>query len=104
MATIKIKPCKYCQATTHYPYKCKLNPKKPKRIKQIGRRGLKYNDWRDNVAKPYLIAKNGYKCVICGSQKKLDIDHILKRGSHPELKMDLNNVRFLCRSCHIDIT
>ena len=89
---------------THYPFQCRLNPKKKKRISQIGRRGAVYNDWRDNVAKPYLIAKDGYKCAVCGSSGKLDIDHIQKRGSHPELKMSLDNVRFLCRKCHIDLT
>jgi len=100
------KPCKLCGQFGHYPYKCRLNPKKPKRIKQIGRKGLAYNEWRDNVAIPHLIAKNGYKCALCGSGGKLDVDHIQKRrmGGAPSRTMNLNNVRFLCRSCHIAIT
>jgi 5-methylcytosine-specific restriction endonuclease McrA len=101
------KPCKLCQQFGHYPYKCRLNPKKPKSIKRLSRRGLIYKQWRDDVAKPYLIAKDGYKCALCGStDRKLDIDHIAKRrmGGAPSRTMNINNVRFLCRPCHIDIT
>lgn len=74
--------------------------KPPKRIKQIGKRTLTYNQWRDKVAKPYLDSAYGRLCKWCGSRDELDIDHILPRGSHPELKMDLGNVRYLCRRCH----
>lgn len=106
MAIKKIKPCKFCGATNHYPYKCRLNPKKPKRIKPIGRRGLAYNEWRDTIAIPHLIAKDGRKCALCGSTGKLDIDHIQKRrmGGAPSRTMKLDGVRFLCRSCHIKVT
>ena len=98
------KPCKYCNQFGHYPYMCRLNPKKPKRITRYGKKAREYSKWRDEVAKPYLIAKDGYKCALCGSTGKLDVNHRLKRGSNPHLKMSLDNVEFLCRQCHIDIT
>ncbi len=101
---MNIKPCKYCGLTTHYPYQCRLNPKKPKRIRRYGKKTIAYNEWRDTIARPYLIEKYGNKCAMCGETWRLDVDHIQKRGSHPELKMNLENVRLLCRPCHIDIT
>lgn len=100
------KPCKLCNQFGHYPYMCRLNPKKPKRITKFGKKAREYAIWRDEVAKPYLIAKDGYKCSICGSGGKLDIDHIAKRrmGGAPSRTMNLNNIHWLCRTCHIDIT
>lgn len=103
---MKIKPCKFCGATTHYPYLCKLNPKKPKRITRYGKKARQYSEWRDEVAIPHLTAKYGRKCALCGSTGKLDVDHIEKRrmGGAPSRTMKLDGVRFLCRNCHIDIT
>lgn len=82
----------------------KREKKHPKPIRQIGKQALKYNAWRDKVAKPYLDSTYGHKCIICGSAEALDVDHIQKRGSHPELRMVLLNVRWLCRPCHIKVT
>lgn len=101
-----MKACKYCGSLKHYPYLCRLNPKKPKRISRFGKKAQEYSKWRDEVAIPYLTAKNGYKCGLCGSSGKLDVDHIQKRrmGGAPSRTMDINNVRLLCRSCHIKVT
>ena len=74
--------------------------KVPKRMKTVGKRTVQYNKWRDQVAIPYLTATLGFKCTWCGTPDNLQIDHILTRGSHPELKMELTNVRYLCTSCH----
>lgn len=100
---IRMKPiiCKTCLKPGHYKYQCFLN-RKP--IKQIGKKTLTYNKWRDTVAIPYLTSKYGYRCALCGATEALDVDHILKRGSHPELKMSLANIRYLCRDCHIKET
>ena len=75
-----------------------------KRPNPFGKAATKYGEWRDTVAIPYLTKTFGYRCVMCGSTDNLDVDHIKKRGSHPELKYSLENVRFLCRPCHIKIT
>lgn len=77
-------------------------PAKP--ITRIGKRTKEYNKWRLESAVPYLDNKYGHKCAICGADGKLDVDHIKKRGSHPELKMELTNVRWLCRPCHVKET
>lgn len=99
-----MKACKHCGAINHYSISCFSAKKKP--ITKYGNKARAYSEWRDTVAKPHLIAKDGYKCALCGFNKRLDIDHIAKRrmGGAPSRTMDLSKVRFLCRSCHIDIT
>lgn len=96
--------CKSCGKEGHYAYQCFLTakkvPKTAKRIKRIGRRGLEYIEWRDNVAIPHLTAHFGYKCAVCGSDKNLDVAHIKGRGANPQMKMSLDNVVWKCRTCH----
>lgn len=77
-------------------------PRPTKRIRQIGKKTITYNQWRDEVARPYLIAMFGEVCVIpgCTEATGLDVDHKLNRGSHPELKMVLTNVQLICRPHH----
>lgn len=74
--------------------------KKQKPITKRGKRQVEYEKWRDTVAIPYLKQQYGYKCDWCGATDQLDVDHIKPRGSRPDLKMELSNVRFLCRKCH----
>lgn len=88
-----------CQVCAYNKYK---KPGKP--ISKIGKRTKEYNEWRINVAIPYLDKTYGHKCNNCGATGALDIDHIKPRGSNPQLKMQLNNIQYLCRSCHIKKT
>lgn len=99
---MNIKPCKFCSSPYHYPFQCKLNPKKKKPLKQKGKRTLIYENWRDSLAKPYLDATYGHICSYdgCNETKNLDVDHIKNRSTHPKLKMELTNVRYLCRTHH----
>lgn len=70
-------------------------------MKKLGKAGQKYKAFRNDVAYPYLAKKFGKKCTHCSATDvPLDVDHIIKRGSHPELKYDLDNMQLLCRSCH----
>ena len=44
-------------------------------------------------------------CVKCGKKlgeepKAIFFSHKKSRGSHPELKMDKNNIELLCSACH----
>lgn len=98
--------CRYCGSTYHYPFQCRLNPRPKKKLKTIGKRTLKYEEWKHSTAKPHLDATYGHICSYegCKETKNLDIDHILKRGSHPQLKMSLSNVRYLCRRHHQEVT
>lgn len=92
--------CKLCGGN-HYKTFC-FKARKP--IKQKGKRTVKYEAFRDNVVRPYLDKTYGHRCVECGATNNLDVQHKQKRGSHPELKMELSNLEYLCRSCHIKAT
>lgn len=108
---IKSNPCKLCASTWHTKAFCPQNrkplkvsnPQPLKRYKRPalrGKRSIEYQAWRDTVAIPYLDKRYGHMCAYCANTGNLDVDHILNRGSHPQLKMNLKNVQFLCRRCH----
>jgi hypothetical protein len=52
--------------------------------------------------KHYILDKhdNDVKCEICSIKERLELHHLKKVASYPELKYDENNVCFLCESCH----
>lgn len=97
------KPCAVCGSDKHTKTFCFQAKRTP--VKKIGRRGMEYRAWRDEVAIPHLDATYGRVCSVAGCNiARVDVDHIKKRGSHPHLVMSLDNVRYLCRRHHIDIT
>lgn len=93
--------CKVCDKRAYSEYCIMHKPRKP--IRKKGKRTLKYKKWRDAVARPHLDSKGRF-CQLCYTTENLDVDHIKKRGSHPDLIMSLSNVRYICRQCHIKIT
>lgn len=120
---MKNKPCKYCGSIFHFPFQCYQNPKrknsinsqnsqtirtkrtKIKPINKVSTKQSEYLKWREKVVRPFLIDRDGNICQCCKrpayDNEKLDIDEIKGRGSHPELKRDLNNMQLLCRfPCH----
>ena len=42
----------------------------------------------------------GYKCVICGSNEKLESHHIKPRSLYPEHEFNIENGLCLCHKCH----
>lgn len=96
---MKAKECKICASPWHYQTFCPM--KKKKRPNPVGKQEDKYRLWRDEVAIPYLDRTYGHNCMECGVGGRLDVDHIKTRGGHAQLKMQLSNVQYLCRSCHI---
>ena len=54
-----------------------------------------YRKFRQNVLK-----RDGKKCKMCRSRRKLVVHHIKKWGSHPGLRYSINNGITLCKSCH----
>lgn len=46
------------------------------------------------------LRRDGFKCVACGAQGRLEVDHIKPVRTHPELAYDLENLQCLCASCH----
>lgn len=54
-----------------------------------------YKKWRLSVLK-----RDGRKCVFCGSTENLEADHIKPFAEYPELRLEIDNGRTLCNSCH----
>jgi len=52
-------------------------------------------DWRELVLK-----RDNYACVNCNAEANLVVDHIEPRQQHPELALETDNGRVLCRNCH----
>jgi len=61
------------------------------------RASREYKKWRYDVFK-----RDAFKCVMCGDKKggNLQADHIKDFALYPELRLDINNGRTLCKSCH----
>lgn len=47
-----------------------------------------------------ILERDNYKCVKCGSTKKLQVHHIKSVKKFPELLMIDDNVQTLCIKCH----
>lgn len=52
---------------------------------------------RPSVRK-YILERDEYKCVYCGSKENLQIDHIISVFSGGQNK--ICNLQILCRSCN----
>lgn len=98
---LKRNKCKLCGSEWHTAWTCRLRSKKGKRLQPIGKQGKEYIEFRNNIAYPYLVSKYGERCNNCGKTGvPLDVDHIKKRGSHPDMKYNLKNLALMCRPCH----
>lgn len=58
------------------------------------RKTRKYKAWK------LLVKDRDKKCVLCGSEKDLQVDHIAPFALYPELRLVLENGRLLCANCH----
>lgn len=71
-------------------------------------RALFYNsdDWR--ALRELTLQRDHYECVMCRDGGKvtseadsiLEVDHIKELEYYPELAMDIDNLRTLCKDCH----
>lgn len=65
-------------------------------ISQKIRHSSKYKQWRKSIFK-----RDNYTCQICQQRGgKLNADHIKPFALFPDLRLNLNNGRTLCVSCH----
>lgn len=77
--------------------------------------GEKHWNWQGGIDKPnrYLRTTLEYKafvtavrtrdsrtCVLCGSKKRVQVDHIKSYAEYPELRLVVSNGRCLCYECH----
>jgi 5-methylcytosine-specific restriction endonuclease McrA len=56
-------------------------------------------EWRQIRIKVFDMY--GHKCLKCGNEDFLQVDHIKPRSLYPELELDINNLQILCKSCNI---
>ncbi|MDE0475336.1 MAG: HNH endonuclease [Gammaproteobacteria bacterium] len=47
-----------------------------------------------------MLDRDGWRCTRCGRAGKLEVDHI--RPLHRGGSDSLDNLRALCRTCHVD--
>ena len=61
------------------------------------RASKEYKQWRKKV-----FERDNFKCVICGNDKggNLEADHIKDFALYPKERLNIDNGRTLCKSCH----
>ncbi len=55
------------------------------------------------IIRARVFARDGYRCVKCGKAGRLECDHI-RPVAHGGAQFDVENLRTLCRGCHVEIT
>jgi len=63
-------------------------------------------DWR--TKRQEILARDHYECQWCKAEgcvtvadiSTLEVDHIKELAEYPELALDDNNLRTLCKDCH----
>lgn len=55
---------------------------------------------RWQVLRMAVLERDGWRCVRCGEQRRLEVDHIRPVRTHPELSYAIANLQALCPACH----
>lgn len=80
-------------------------PRSTKRIKQQSDKEKQYQVYKETVIRPAVIERDGNACWCCHrpayDSEKLDLEHTKTKGSRPDLKRDITQIRLYCRfPCH----
>jgi 5-methylcytosine-specific restriction endonuclease McrA len=106
--TRKLPHCRGCDQIGHYTYQCWRLKKEPiktiSKLKMSGKYSKKWlatrKEWFSlNPPNPFGY----YACYLCGrwfTPKEITLDHVLPRGSHPELRYELTNLKPCCWECN----
>ena len=49
----------------------------------------------------YILDRDGWRCAACSRPGKLEVSHIVAVHVDPSRELDPDNVRVLCRACHL---
>ncbi len=50
--------------------------------------------------KAACLARDGGRCLVCGSRDLLTVHHVLEQGARPDLRRAVANGRTVCSGCH----
>jgi hypothetical protein len=59
--------------------------------------GLVNDNW--TLCHEIVDARDGHKCVLCGKENGLQLDHSISR-THKSVFFDTDNLNWLCAECH----
>ena len=51
-----------------------------------------------------VLKRDNYTCQICGTNDRLQVDHIQRWSEFEELRFNIDNCRTVCMKCHYKIT
>lgn len=54
--------------------------------------------WKHKRAE--ILARDNNKCKICGNSDTLQVHHIYSLDTHPDMRLENNNLITLCDHCH----
>ena len=59
-----------------------------------------YKSKRWRTVRRFALERDLYQCVVCGADVSAPgaarVDHVKERSTHPELELDIDNLRTLC--------
>jgi len=96
------KHCSFCDSEDHTVFYCPVKPKK-----SLNTMGLYYQRM-SKVRKEWFKLNppdhaGYYFCALCGkaiTRSQTELDHILSRSRHPELRYELSNLQPSCHDCN----
>jgi len=59
-----------------------------------------YSSWAWKKLRFEVLKYYGAKCMLCGSEERICVDHIYPRKKFPHLEMSFDNLQVLCDSCN----
>lgn len=97
--------CQYCKETSHITrqnkrkiycsYVCNGLARRTSTRPDSERLSARLETWGRKVRR-----RDKFRCVVCGSENKLQAHHILSFSTHPHLRYDVSNGKTLCIDCH----
>ena len=89
----RLKMSKAHKGDRHWNWQGGITPIK-KGIRRTFMQTIEYKLWKRTVL------ERDKKCIQCGSETNLHVDHIKPYKLYPELRLSLDNGRVLCKDCH----